>query len=115
MSNALQLILADFIGDDEINCSVFPENEFGLPEVDGKITEDALVVLGEFNVILDDRNVVAIPCAIQGVTGVFMAKLNVELSDSDLQVYAMFAEPVIAGGHVEKLHCQRFIDLLKKV
>jgi len=115
MSESLQVILADFIGDDEINCSVFPEDQFGLPEVDGKITEEALTVLGEFNLLAADRNVVAIPCAIQGVTGVFMAKLDVELSDNDLQVYAMFAEPVIAGNHVEALNCQRFIALLKKV
>lgn len=115
MTNSLQLVLSDFIGDDEINCSVFPENIFGLPDTDGAITDDHIRVLGEFNQTYAENGVVALPCAIQGVTGIFMAKLDVELSESDHAVYAMFAEPVIEGDHVEALHCQKFVALLKKV
>lgn len=115
MTTSLQMIIADFVGDDEINCSVFPEDVFGLPEQDGTITEEQLTLLGEFNLMSADRNIIAIPCAVPGVTGVFMAKLDVELSDNDREVFAMFAEPVIDGNHIERLHCQRFIDLLAKV
>ncbi|MNQ20293.1 hypothetical protein D3C85_333780 [compost metagenome] len=109
------MIVADFLGDDEINCSVFPEDVFGLPEHDGSITEEQLTILGEFNRLSADRNIVAIPCAVPGVTGVFMAKLDVELTDNDREVFAIFAEPVISGNHIERLACQRFINLLTKV
>lgn len=115
MSNSLQMVLADFIGDDDVNYGIFGEEIFDLPDESGTITENHLVVLGEFNLIAVDRGVIAIPSGIQGVTGIFMAKLDVALNENDLAVYAMFAEPVIAGNHVELLHCQRFIDLLPKV
>ena len=115
MSNSLQLVLSDFIGDDEINCSVFPENIFGLPDTEGVITEEHIEVLSQFNQQYAVNGVVALPCAIQGLNGVFIAKLDVELSDADRTVYAMFAEPVIEGNHVEALHCQKFVTLLKKV
>lgn len=111
VDTSLQLILADFIGDDEINCSIFPPEQFGI-DPDAGVTDAVIDTLGEFNLVLADRNVVALPSYVQGMSGVFIAKLDVELSDNDREVYAMFLEPVKSLVPVERLHYEALVTLL---
>lgn len=113
MSQALQMVVADFQGDDELTCSIFPASMFGLPDNDStEITDEAITAIAEFNIAVAAENIVAVPSAVPGVTGIFIAKLGITLDDNARAAFEMFAEPIREGILAERLCAQALLQLL---
>lgn len=113
MSQALQMVVADFQGDDELTCSLFPATMFGLPDDDTlEITDEAIMAISEFNIAVESQNLVAIPSTVPGVTGIFIAKIGIELDENARAAIEMFVEPIREGILAERLHAQALIAFL---
>lgn len=114
MSLELQMIVADFESDDDVKYSILPSDVFGLPE-QVKVTDAGVQVLADFNLMMADRHIVALPSSVQGVTGVFVVKTLCDMTDNDLSAIRMFAEPVFnVKGAVALLHAEAVAKLLEE-
>lgn len=93
-SESLRMIVADLASDDEVKYTILPTELFG-----SRLKEaDLGPRLMQFNKAMANSGIVALPSLVETITGAFLVKVNVHLSENDLEAIRIFAEPVFDGS-----------------